>query len=67
VIGAQIAIGCCGLASVYLSQSSTDRLRRWACIFGIAAQPAWLWETWHAGQFGIFALSFVYLANWLRA
>ena len=62
----QIAIGVCGLASVYLSQSRTDKLRRWACIFGLAAQPAWMWTTWHAGQWGIFGLSFIYTLNWAR-
>ena len=66
MIAGQIFIGVCGIMAVYLSQSRTDRQRRWACIFGLAAQPAWFWETWHAGLWGIFALSFVYTANWAR-
>lgn len=63
---AQILIAVCGMASVWLSQDQRQTRRRWACIFGLVAQPAWMWSTWEAGQWGIFALSFVYTAGWLR-
>lgn len=62
----QLAIAICGIASVWMSQSKDDSVRRWACIFGIAAQPFWMYATFTASQWGIFMLSFVYLAGWLR-
>lgn len=62
----QLIIGICGLTSVYLSQDPRRHWARWACIFGIAAQPAWMYATFVAEQWGIFMLSFVYLAGWMR-
>ncbi|MEO8752333.1 MAG: hypothetical protein ABI624_06625 [Casimicrobiaceae bacterium] len=62
----QIIIGICGLASVWLSQSPRVRTQRWACIFGLCAQPAWFYATWQAGQWGIFILSLIYTIGWLR-
>jgi len=62
----QAVIAVCGCATVYLSQSRRHDTQRWACIFGVVAQPFWLWSTWHAGQWGMFALSLVYTAGWLR-
>lgn len=62
----QIVIAICGLSSVYLSQDTRPSWQRFACIFGIIAQPFWMYATWEASQFGIFALSFVYAAGWAR-
>ena len=62
----QVVIAVCGLASVWLSQDTRFSVRRWACIFGICAQPFWLYATWQAGQWGIVALTFVYAAGWIR-
>lgn len=63
---AQSIIVTCGVASVWLSQSPATNSRRWAPIIGLAAQPFWMWETWYAQQYGIFALSFVYAIGWAR-
>ena len=60
----QIAIGVFGCVSVFLSQSKARRVQRWACLFGLFAQPFWFYATWKAGQWGIFALAFVYTAGW---
>lgn len=62
----QAVIAICGIASVWLSQDVRRSWQRWACIFGIVAQPFWLYATWSAGQWGIFALTFVYAAGWAR-
>lgn len=62
----QAVIGVCGMASVWLSQDSRRSWQRWACIFGLVAQPFWLYATWSAGQWGIFLLTFVYAAGWAR-
>ena len=63
---AQTIIVTCGVASVWLSQSPAVQSRRWAPLIGLGAQPFWMWETWHAQQYGIFALSFVYAVGWMR-
>ena len=62
----QFAIGLCGLASVYLSQDTRRARRRWACIFGLLAQPFWLWMAWQAHQYGVLTLCFVYAWLWAR-
>lgn len=62
----QIIIAVAGVLSVWLSQDKREEYRKWACIAGLLAQPAWMYATYQAGQWGIFALSFVYAADWLR-
>lgn len=62
----QIVIACCGVSSLWLSQSPNFDARRWAPILGLAAQPAWLYASVVAEQWGIVALSFVYAAGWMR-
>jgi hypothetical protein len=62
----QAVIVACGMASVWLSQDPLLERRRWACIVGLCAQPFWLYATWKAEQWGIFLLTFIYAAGWLR-
>jgi hypothetical protein len=62
----QVVIGICGLSSVWLSQDARPRVARFACLFGLAAQPAWFYTTWQAQQWAIFALAFVYSVGWGR-
>lgn len=62
----QLAIAVCGIASVYLSQDLRPRWRRWACVFGICAQPFWLYASLVAEQWGIALLTVVYTVGWLR-
>lgn len=63
----QIVIAVCGIASVWLSQDRRrSNAQRWACIFGIVAQPFWFYACWKAQQWGIVLLTFVYTAGWLR-
>lgn len=62
----QVVIGVCGLSSVWLSQDRRPRVAKWACIFGLCAQPAWFYTTWMAGQWAIFGLAFIYTAGWAR-
>lgn len=59
-----IVIG--GVVSIWLSQSPAVRSRRWAPIIGLAAQPAWLYASIKAEQYGIATLSLVYAAGWIR-
>ena len=62
----QFVIAACGIGSVLLSQDRRPGMRRWACIVGMAAQPFWIYATWKAEQWGIFALAFVYFFGWAR-
>jgi len=62
----QIAIGLFSVTAVFLSQDRRAHVRRYACLFGLAAQPFWFYATYIAGQWGIFALSFLYTLSWLR-
>tara|TARA_R110000868_G_scaffold411755_1_gene708921 strand:- start:32931 stop:33155 length:225 start_codon:yes stop_codon:yes gene_type:complete len=62
----QVVIGICGVTSVFLSQDPNIRRQRWACIFGLFAQPFWMYATFIAEQWGIFALSFLYAWGWAR-
>ena len=63
---AQFWLAACGIISIWASQSATDRVRRWACVFGLTAQPAWLYATWAAEQWGMFALTIAYTIGWMR-
>ena len=60
----QAVIAICGISSVYLSQDLRPAWRRWACIFGITAQPFWFYATIKAGQWGIALLTVVYAVGW---
>ncbi|WP_399696638.1 hypothetical protein [Xenophilus sp.] len=62
----QIAIPILGALAAWLSQERRPRLQRWACIFGLIGQPFWFWASWKAEQWGIFAVSVLYGAAWLR-
>jgi hypothetical protein len=60
----QIAIAAFGLTAVLLSQLPQERARRWACIFGLAGQPFWLYATGSTAQWGMFALCVAYSLIW---
>lgn len=62
----QIAIALFGALAAWLSQATTLRYRRWACIFGMLGQPAWFYAAWQAGQWGIFAVCVIYCGAWMR-
>lgn len=62
----QIGIAVCGVTAIYLSQDARESRRRWACLFGLAAQPFWIAETIHAGQYGILLLCSLYAWSWWR-
>jgi hypothetical protein len=62
----QTAIAIFSVAAIWLSQDSRYAVRRWACVLGLLSQPAWFYATWKAGQWGIFALCFVYAFAWAR-
>lgn len=62
----QIAIAVFGAGAAWLSQARTFRMRRWACVFGILAQPGFFWASWRTGQWGVFLLTTIYAGAWVR-
>jgi len=62
----QVAIAFTGVIAIWLSQDSREGWRRWACIFGLVGQPFWFYAAWHAQQWGIFALCFLYTLAWAK-
>src|SRR4051794_33783084 len=49
-----------------LAQHKRESWRRWACIFGLLAQPFWFYAAWKAEQWGILAISTLYTYAWAR-
>lgn len=60
----QIAIAMTGVIAIVLVQSRSEKLRRYACLFGLAGQPFWLHSAADADQCGVFGLSVIYAAAW---
>lgn len=63
---AQAIIALFGVTAVWLSQDKSEHRRKYACLFGLASQPAWFYAAWEAQQWGIFALCFLYAFCWLK-
>lgn len=59
---AQTGIALFGITGVLLVNIGKPR---WAPIFGLLGQPFWFYETFTAGQVGMFAMCFAYAAMWL--
>lgn len=62
----QLAIAATGVTAIWLTQSKSERVRRYACLFGIAGQPFWFASAIAAEQWGIFALCVFYTWAWSR-
>ena len=62
----QIGIALTGVTAIFLTQSKHERLRRYACLFGMAGQPFWFWSAISAGQWGITVLCCLYTAAWAK-
>jgi hypothetical protein len=62
----QVGIAVLGVAAIQASQDERYSRRRWACVLGLLAQPAWFYETITAEQWGMVALSAAYTLAWLR-
>lgn len=63
---AQLAIGALGMTAIWLTQSRSSARRRYACLFGLCAQPFWFYTTYQAQQWGIFILCGLYTVSWGR-
>jgi hypothetical protein len=60
----QIAIFITGISAVWLSQDRKSAVRKYACLFGLAGQPFWMYSSYQADQWGVFILSFFYTVAW---
>lgn len=54
------------LSAVWLVECVERRLRKLGFIVGLLSQPLWIWESWRAGQSGIFLMSIIYIFVWAR-
>ncbi|CAB4121247.1 hypothetical protein UFOVP154_58 [uncultured Caudovirales phage] len=62
----QIGIALTGVTAIFLTQSKHDWLRRYACLFGMAGQPFWIYSALHAQQWGVLTLTALYTAAWAK-
>jgi hypothetical protein len=62
----QLFIGIFGIASIILTNDPHARIRRYGCLFGMAAQPFWIYSSYTAEQWGILALCACYTIGWGR-
>jgi len=62
---AQIIISTVGVTAIYLTQQHHHpHWAKYAPILALTAQPAWMYSTYMASQWGIFALTFIYTYIW---
>ena len=62
----QLGIALLGVTAIYLSQSDSPTKTKWACIFGLLGQPFWFYSSFATGNWGIFALCFLYTWAWYK-
>ncbi|WP_423176256.1 MULTISPECIES: hypothetical protein [unclassified Stenotrophomonas maltophilia group] len=62
----QIAIAATGVTAIWLTQSKSEKARRFACLFGLAGQPFWFASAIAAEQWGIVVLCCFYTVAWAR-
>ena len=62
----QLAIAVFGVSAVFLTQVENPELNRYACLFGLAAQPFWFYASASENQWGIFCVSILYSLAWLK-
>lgn len=62
----QIGIALTGAIAVFLTQSTSAELRRYACLFGVAGQPFWFLAAWQSQQFGVLFVSVLYAMAWAK-
>jgi hypothetical protein len=63
---AQLGIALTGATAIFLTQSKSREFQRFACLFGLAGQPFWIWSAIEAEQWGILALTSLYAFAWAK-
>ena len=62
----QLFIAITGGLAIWLANDPRPKWQRYACLFGLASQPGFLFSTATAGQWGMFALAVFYTGAWGR-
>lgn len=62
----QLGIACTGLVAIILTQSQSEKFRRYACLFGLAGQPLWIISAISASQWGILFVNVCYTLAWMK-
>lgn len=62
----QIGITLFSLIAIYLTQDKRIERRRWSSVFGLISQPFWFYASVTTEQWGIFLLSLLYTAVWVK-
>jgi hypothetical protein len=62
----QVWIFTSSAAAIWLLNDERVKRRRLGCWIGLCGQPAWVWTTLEAGQYGIFALALWFAASYAR-
>ncbi len=62
----QIAITIIGCITGWLVNDADPNKRKYASIFGLASQPFWFYSAYITEQWGIFFMSIMYTALWMR-
>lgn len=62
----QLIIAITGVSAIWLANDERVGWRRYACVFGLIGQPFWLFAFYSNGQWGMFVLSVVYTAAWMK-
>jgi hypothetical protein len=62
----QLGIALCGVTAIFLTQSRSEKARRYACLFGLAGQPFWFYSAWVAQQPGVLFIAALYTVAWAR-
>ena len=57
-----IVFGCSAIWFV----GAREPYRRWGYVLGLISQPAWLYASVVSEQWGVFLVSVIYLAAWIR-
>lgn len=60
----QFAIAFTGAVAIYLTQQSRVEWKRYACLFGLAGQPFWVYSAVANQQWGIAVLCLFYTYSW---
>lgn len=62
----QIVLTTLTLLATWCSQDSRVQVQKWAPIFGLLAQPLWLYTSLVNSQWGILFLTFVFTYIWFK-
>jgi hypothetical protein len=60
----QIMIAFTGVIAIWITQQENDKLKKYACLFGLAGQPFWFYSAFTASQWGILILALFYTYSW---